>query len=312
MCHRRGDKYKRVAKAHNLVLKNMFSSFKHNHPLHTYTTFGIGGPATHFIEINTIPEMQQTLRYCADQHLRYFILGKGSNILFDDKGFDGLVILNKINFIRQLSSGTFHVGGGYSFPLLSAQTIRENLGGLEFASGIPGSVGGAVFMNAGANGSETATYLKSVDFVNSIGDLVHYPREKLTFSYRTSPFQKMQGAIVGAIFTLSKQEDARSKQLELINHRKKTQPYKEHSAGCVFANPHGACASAGALIDQSGLKGISVGDAAVSTIHANFIVNKGRASSNDVLALIHLIKTRVKEQWAVDLECEIRYIAHKA
>jgi UDP-N-acetylmuramate dehydrogenase len=285
--------------------------FQDQYPLRTHTTFAIGGTATHFIEVNTIEMMQEVMKHCNEHQLRYFILGKGSNTLFDDQGFDGLVILNKIAFIDNPSPTIFHVGAGYSFSLLGAQTARQGLHGLEFASGIPGSVGGAVFMNAGANGYETAMALTSVDFVDATGQLIQLSKEQLSFSYRHSSFHDMPGAIVGATFTLTTESAAKERQLEIINYRMKTQPYKAHSAGCVFRNPMG-CRSAGALIEQSGLKGFSIGDAEVSMVHGNFIVNKGNASAQDVLALITHVQEKVKTHCTVDLECEIRYVPYRA
>lgn len=283
--------------------------FQKNKLLSELTTFGIGGPAQYFIEVRTVEEMQKTITLCNEKKLAYFILGKGSNCLFDDLGFMGVIILNKIDFIEHPTPETFHVGAGYSFSLLGTQTARQGFSGLEFASGIPGSVGGAVFMNAGANGKETCETLVSVDFVDENGMLHLLKKEDLFFAYRTSSFQHLPGAIVGATFALTPAEDARSKQLEIIAYRKKTQPYGEMSAGCVFRNP--SCGHAGALIDQSSLKGINVGGAKVSELHANFIVNTGQASSQDVLALIALIKQRVKEKSGIELESEVRYIAYK-
>ena len=160
-------------------------------PLREVTTFGLGGPASLFIAINSIDQMQQLLRYCHQNRLRTLVLGKGSNILFDDRGFKGLVIHNKIDFCEQPSgkqpSGCYQVGAGYSFSLLGSQTARHGFAGLEFASGIPGSVGGAIWMNAGANGEETCNSLVSVDFVTEEGELKTFQRNQLQFAYRHSP-----------------------------------------------------------------------------------------------------------------------------
>jgi UDP-N-acetylmuramate dehydrogenase len=210
--------------------------------------------------------------------------------------------------MEQPAPGCYHVGAGYSFSLLGTQTARQGWEGLEFASGIPGSVGGAVFMNAGANGSETCKTLISVDYVTEEGSLEVIPKENLHFSYRYSSFQIMHGAIVGATFQLTQSQTARQKQLEIIGYRTKTQPYGEKSAGCVFRNPN--CGHAGALIDQTGLKGLHVGDAKVSEMHANFIVNSGKATCLDVLNLIEVIKKKVKENADIELEPEIRYIPY--
>lgn len=283
--------------------------FLENHCLKDYSTLGIGGPARYFIEAASAHEMQFILRYCKAHKLRTFILGKGSNTLFDDRGFDGVVILNKIDFINDLGGGVFHVGAGTSFSRLGTLTARQGWSGLEFASGIPGSVGGAVYMNAGANGSETCDTLRCVDFIDESGNLHLLEKKKLSFKYRTSNFQSMKGAIVGAAFALSPSETAREKQIEIINARTKTQPYKEKSAGCMFRNPAGK--HAGALIDQCGLKGFQVGGAKVSEKHANFLVNAGSSTSKDLLNLIDEVKKQVKEKHGIEMETEVRYIPYR-
>ena len=272
------------------------------------TTFGIGGPADYFIEVQDIPSLQEIIRYCQQRRLPYFILGKGSNVLFDDRGFAGLVIANRIQFLEKQTENTWHVGAGYSFSLLGSQTARQGWGGLEFASGIPGSVGGAVYMNAGANGGETCQPLVSVDYVTPDGELRCIPKEELSFSYRFSPFQQKKGAIAGATFCLTPSSEARQKQLTIIDYRKKTQPYDAKSAGCVFRNPE--CGQAGALIDQSGLKGTSIGGAQVSTMHANFLINTGTATSADILKLIEHVQQEVKARQGFDLEHEMRCVPY--
>jgi UDP-N-acetylmuramate dehydrogenase len=270
------------------------------------TTFGIGGPARLFAEVTTVEQMQELLLYAHTQNLPVFILGKGSNSLFDDRGFDGLVIHNKIAFCHFLDGHKIHVGAGYNFSLLGVQTARKHLSGLEFASGIPASVGGAVFMNAGANGTETCQALTHVEYVTEKGELKTFAKEELAFSYRHSPFQEMKGAIVGAHFQLSESREARPKQLQIVEYRTRTQPYGEKSAGCVFRNPTGH--SAGALIEKSGLKGHTIGGAQVSPLHANFLINTGTATAGDILALAAHVKQQVKEKMGVDLDLEIRCI----
>ncbi|BBI17519.1 UDP-N-acetylmuramate dehydrogenase [Neochlamydia sp. S13] len=285
------------------------SKLQNNKLLKSVCTFGIGGAAQYYREVHTIEEMQTTLIYCHTRRLPFFILGKGSNCLFDDRGFAGLVIHNKIDFKHQQPEGIFHVGAGYNFSLLGSQTAREGWSGLEFASGIPGSVGGAVYMNAGANGKETHDSLKSVDFINQQGELKTFCKEELTYAYRTSIFQSIRGAIVGATFQLTPSTQARQKQIEIISYRKQTQPYSNKSAGCIFRNPD--CHYAGALIEKAGLKGIHVGGAKVSEIHANFIVNTDNATSQEVLKLIEHIKEQVKIHCKVELESEVRYIPYE-
>jgi UDP-N-acetylmuramate dehydrogenase len=282
-------------------------SFEEGKPLKEISTFGIGGNARYFTSATSIEQMQEIIRYCHLEDLPYFILGKGSNSLFDDRGFDGLVILNKILFC-QMEFPLVSVGAGYSFSLLGVQTARSGWSGLEFASGIPASVGGAIYMNAGANGGETADCLYEVSYVTDTGELEILSKDKLSFSYRHSCFQGKRGSIVAAKFMLTSSSAARQKQLGIVDYRMRTQPYGEMSAGCVFRNPlpH----PAGALIEQAGLKGVSIGGAAVSTVHANFIVNKGGASAQDVLMLAEHVRKVVKEKRGVDLEMEIRTVPY--
>lgn len=271
--------------------------------LSEFSTFGIGGPIRSFVEVSTIEEMEEASQI----DLPKMVIGKGSNCLFDDRGFDGLVILNKIDFCHW---GDLEVtaGSGYSFSLLGVQTARKGLSGLEFACGIPATVGGAVFMNAGANGKETADCLKSALFFDGVKRR-EFLREELEFGYRVSPFQKMEGVILSATFSLKPSLEARKSQLQIIENRMKTQPLKEKSIGCIFRNPPGQ--SAGALLDRCGLKGVSVGGAKISEIHANFIVNHEGATAKDVKQLIRLVQEKVLEQTGVCLEPEIRMIDYE-
>lgn len=282
-------------------------SFRRNEPLSRYSTFQIGGPAQIFQEVQTVEECQELMRYCSLHKLPFFVLGKGSNTLFDDRGFAGLVILNKISFCKVEGVGV-HVGAGYSFSLLGTQTAKLGLSGLEFASGIPGTVGGAVYMNAGANGGETVDTLRSVEFVDEEGILLHLSKDELEFSYRHSSFQKRKGMIVGARFELTAKEEARAHQLGLLGYRMKTQPYQDPSIGCVFRNPEKY--SAGALIEQAGLKGKRIGGAEVSLMHGNFIVNRDNATAQDVLELAKLVQSQVKAHHGIDLELEMRHIPY--
>jgi UDP-N-acetylmuramate dehydrogenase len=284
------------------------SKFQQGKLLSELSTFGIGGPAKHFIEILSIAEMQEIISFCHLEHLPYIVIGKGSNTLFDDRGFNGLVILNKISFC-EYNDNQIYVGAGFNFSLLGVQSARRGLSGLEFASGIPGSVGGAVYMNAGAGGSDTAGVLTEVTYITEEGKCEIFPKDSIEFSYRFSSFQKKKGAIVAARFLLTPAEGAREKQLSLIDYRMKTQPYKDKSAGCIFRNPHAG--SAGALIEGCGLKGVSIGGATVSPMHANFIVNKGGATAKEVKELSELVKKVVKEKKGIDLEMEVRQVPYE-
>lgn len=283
----------------------MLSSFEKNCLLKERTTFGIGGAAKYFIEAQTIAKLQEVIHFCQQEQLRYFVLGKGSNTLFHDEGFDGLVILNKIQFIEE-ADGEFYVGAGYSFSLLGSQTARRGWEGLEFASGIPGSVGGAVFMNAGASGSDTFQMLTEVTFINEKGELEILPKEAIQWGYRWTSFHERKGAVAAARFQLKASLEARKRQLALIDYRRQTQPYSDRSAGCAFRNTPKA--SAGQLIEVCGLKGATIGDAAVSLMHGNFIINKGDAKASDVLALAKLIQKTVHEKTGHCLEMEMRVV----
>lgn len=278
--------------------KNMPLQYQTNRHLSEFSTFGIGGPIGQFIEVSTLDEMEEAFRI----NLPKMVIGKGSNCLFSDAGFNGLVILNKIDFC-DWKQNEVSVGSGYSFSLLGVHSAKKGFSGLEFASGIPATVGGAIFMNAGANGVETCNSLKSVQFFDGFKRSEFFQKD-LQFGYRYSPFQKMTGVILSATFSLKSLQEARPNQLKIIEYRMKTQPLKEKSAGCVFRNPPNC--SAGALIEKCGLKGVKIGGAKVSEIHANFIVNQEKATAEDVKKLIELVQEKVLEQTGVLLETEIR------
>lgn len=270
------------------------------------TTFGIGGPARFFTKIHTMHELQEALSFAHTEGIPYLPLGKGSNTLFDDRGYNGLVMLMKLEKIEILDAKVIAESGA-SFSLLGAKTARYRLSGLEFASGIPGSVGGAVYMNAGANGVETKDCLTQVDFLHENGEIESFT--DLSFSYRTSPFQSMKGVIVCAHFALTPSQEAKAKQCEIISYRKETQPLAAQSAGCIFQNPNEH--SAGSLIERAGLKGARIGGAMVSEQHANFIVNAGGATAADIEALIAFVRDRVLESCGIILHDEVRRIPYE-
>lgn len=280
--------------------------FKNNISLKEYTTYDVGGPAKRLVEVATLEELSELLQSLEGE--RFIVIGKGSNLLFDDRGFDGTVIVNKIRFI-EWNQNVVNVGAGYSFALLGSQTVRSGLQGLEFAACIPGTVGGAVYMNASANKMRTEDVLSSVTFLHLNGRLEEFQRKDLVFDYRYSPFQKMPGAIVSAKFSLTPQESAREKQHEMIEYRKKTQPLTQKSCGCVFKNPDGD--AAGRMIEECGLKGLNVGGATISELHANFIVNQGGATSENILDLIRYIQIKVEHRLGKKLEAEVIYVPYE-
>ena len=285
------------------------SNLVFNQTLAPLSTFKIGGPAKLFIEVKTPEQMVLALQYSNEHRLPFWILGRGSNSLFDDRGFDGIVILNSIRFCC-FKGKRLDVGAGYNFSLLGSQTTRKGWSGLEFASGIPGSVGGAIFMNASAGGLETSGPLKEVLYVDSSAQLVKKRRDELRFSYRYSSFHETQAVIVGATFELEPSNLAHKRHLFITKKRIATQPYGEPSAGSVFRNPSDQ-KRAGALIEKCGLKGTRIGGAKVSLLHANFIVNKGSATALDVIKLVGLVKKTVYEKMGIRLELEIQLVPYK-
>jgi len=270
---------------------------------------GVGGPADYFAAVHTIDELRNVLYFKLSHGLRHIVVGRGSNALFDDRGFKGLVIHNKICFLDRVDDTTLHVGSGYNFSLLGSQSARWGLSGLEFASGIPGSVGGAVYMNAGANGKETCESLAEVEYMTFDGALKKVCQNQMSFRYRWSCFHEIEGVITSAAFRLAVSGEARQRQRQIIQKRQTSQPLKEKSSGCMFRNPEGG--HSGSLIEQCGLKGTRIGGAEVSPVHANFIVNRGKATAQDVLNLVALIQKRVKEDTGHELEMEVRKIPYE-
>ncbi|WP_213318143.1 UDP-N-acetylmuramate dehydrogenase [Chlamydiifrater volucris] len=278
-------------------------------PLSKYSTFRVGGPAKFFKAITTAEEAVEVFRFLRQTPLPYFILGKGSNCLFDDLGFRGLVLLNNINKKKFLTSTLLEVCSGHSFASLGRYTVSKKLGGLEFASGIPGSVGGAVFMNAGVQKQATADTVVRVKVINQNGEIVSYGKPELSFGYRSSRFQKFPEFILSAEFQLYHNPDSSVLENSYREKRMKTQPYKQLSAGCIFRNPSKEV-PAGKLIEECGLKGLSVGDAVISPTHANFIVNKGAAKAKDILKLIELAKEAAQKR-GFSLQEEVLIIPHR-
>ena len=278
---------------------------KENHPISSYTSFKIGGIARYFCEIASSQDAIHWMKFIKKEKLKWIVLGKGSNVVLSSNYFDGFVMVNKINHFS-INETCVEMGGGYSFSLLGVKCSSKGLGGLEFAAGIPGSVGGAVYMNAGANGQETCDCLEEVEFVTEEGEVEIYKRDDLQFSYRTSPFQKMKGIVTRAKFKLHLDSSSKAKQKEILHYRLSTQPYKAKTAGCMFRNPQGA--GAGALIEECGLKGYQLGSAKVSLKHANFIENLEGAKSEDIFSLVRHIQKVVYEKKQIELKLEVKFI----
>lgn len=279
-------------------------------PMNCHTSFRIGGKADLFCETESIDALKQVILACKKYNIPYFILGLGSNILVSDDGICGVVIkLNgEFNKILSLEDDIIQCGAGVTLAGLCVYARKKSLSGLEFAWGIPGSVGGAIYMNAGAYGGEIKNILISSTYMDTDGNIFSINNEEHNFSYRSSIYSNKNYIILNAKFKLKQehQENIMCRMDELMNKRKSKQPLNRPSAGSVFKRPEGYYAAA--LIEECGLKGYSVGDAQVSEKHSGFIVNNGKATAEDVKKLVEHIKKTVKDKKGVTLCCEIKYI----
>lgn len=280
-------------------------NLRENICLKTYTTIGSGGCARYMAEVSSQQALEKVFSFCLSNKMPYVVLGKGSNTIFDDKGFNGVVILNKMQKICW-DHLRVKVESGYSFAHLGILAAKKNATGLEFAAGIPASVGGAIYMNAGASGQQTQDRLEKVTFMHENGAVEQFFQKDCDFGYRRSVFQQLKGCILSAEFVLKPCCEAREKQLKIINYRTKSQPYSDKSAGCFFKNPE--TKSAGALIEEVGLKGYSIGGASVSVLHGNFIINQNGASTQDLFDLASYVQHQVLEKKGIQLEFEVKKI----
>jgi len=265
-----------------------------------YTTFRIGGLAKYFLEAKNREEIIKAVKFAKSKKLPYFILGSGSNILVSDKGFNGVVI--KITASRIIiNNKIIKADAGVKLSSLLSFCLKNNLSGLEWLAGIPGTAGGAIYGNAGAFGHSMAELVQEVKILNN-------KLHDLKFSYRDSVFKKNKQIILSIKLKLKKasQKAIKEKIKKYLHQKKNTQPLSYASAGCIFKNPNKK--PAGYLIDQCGLKGKKIGQAQISQKHANFIVNLGKAKAIDVKKLINLAKKEVKAQFNIDIKEEIQYL----
>ncbi|MBR5438379.1 MAG: UDP-N-acetylmuramate dehydrogenase [Clostridia bacterium] len=276
-----------------------------------YTTFKTGGPAKLFVTPRDEDELKEVLLLCKDNGTETFILGKGSNLLISDEGLDKAVIYIGENFdyIKEIDECTFEAGAGASVASICKFALSKSLTGLEFAYGIPGSVGGAAYMNAGAYGGEVKDVIESCRHVSIDGESGVFTEKELDFSYRHSAYSDAGYVITAVVFHLEKGDKNLIEETmrDIISRRKDKQPLEYPSAGSVFKRPEGYFA--GALIEQSDLKGKRIGGAMVSEKHAGFIINYDNATTTDVLELIRFCQRTVKEKFGVDLETEIKFIS---
>ncbi|MCQ2514091.1 MAG: UDP-N-acetylmuramate dehydrogenase [Ruminococcus sp.] len=280
---------------------------KLNEPMKKHTTFRIGGEAEAYIKVSNLSRLSAILKECKSTGAEYTLIGKGSNVLVDDNGIKGAVIKldGEFNNITFLDDTTIYCGAGATLASLCKVALNNNLTGLEFAWGIPGSVGGAVYMNAGAYGGEMKDVIVSVNHMTRNGAIGRIEGEDLKLGYRTSVYRSNDCIITGVTLKLKKglKNDIQAKMDDYIGRRASKQPLEFPSAGSVFKRPEGAFA--GSLIEQCGLKGKKIGGAEVSEKHAGFIINKGNATADDVKKLIKEIQNTVKSEIGYDLECEL-------
>lgn len=278
-----------------------------NEPMSRHTTFKIGGNASTYIKAGTLSKLSAIVKECKNSDIDYLIIGNGSNILVSDDGLDKTVIRldGELRNIALLDETTIYCGAGASLAALCKFALKNSLSGLEFAWGIPGTVGGAVFMNAGAYGGEMKDVVYSVSHITESGEIGRTEKDNLQFGYRNSVYRSNGCIITGVTLKLKKAQknEIQEKMDDFLFRRSSKQPLEYPSAGSVFKRPQGAFA--GALIEQCGLKGKTVGGAQVSEKHAGFIINKSNATAQDVKNLVKEIQQTVKAQTDFDLECEL-------
>lgn len=280
-----------------------------NEPLARHTSFRIGGPASVYVQPGTKEDLMRTLDWVEGQSLPYFVLGQGTNVLVSDQGIDAVVISTSraLRYVEARGQ-TLVAGAGVLLTKLAHKAQQASLGGMEFAVSIPGTLGGALVMNAGAHGSEMRDVVREMVIWQPKAGLRALAPEEAEFSYRRSAFMTHAWIAVEATMHLDPKDPPAI--LESMRHhmayRKKTQPVGDPNAGSIFKNPEGDYA--GRLIEALGAKGWSVGDAEVSAAHANFIVNRGHATAHDVLSLMRRLRSAVFARYAVQLRPEVRWI----
>lgn len=294
------------------LLKINKIEYSKNEAMSLHTSFKIGGEADLFITPENAEQLKLVLGYVKKEDLPYFVIGNGSNLLVSDKGIEGAVIGTcKMNRIELVGEDMIYAEAGASLMAVCVFARKHSLSGLEFAYGIPASVGGALFMNAGAYGGEMSQVVCTAESIDNFGNIVNRKNEELELGYRRSIYRDKDETITSVVFKLKKgNAEEISAAMELyMGKRKASQPLDFPSAGSTFKRPEGYYAAA--LIDECGLKGRSVGKARVSEKHAGFVINGGGATCDDVLGLIDVIKETVKTEKGVDLHTEVIFTGRK-
>ncbi|MFZ5827059.1 MAG: UDP-N-acetylmuramate dehydrogenase [Bacillota bacterium] len=284
---------------------------RRDEPMRKHTTFRLGGPADFFIEVADRTELAGVLSLASRETLPIYILGNGSNLLVSDDGVRGFVLVLAGEFNQYTVEGTtVRAGGGYNLPKLATQVMKMGLGGMEFACAIPGTVGAGLMINAGAHGGDLSQVVTEATVVWGDGRTERLTPEQIGFGYRTSKLQGTSAIVVEVVMALHAGDTAEMQRAmqHHLERRRATQPLQLPNAGSIFMNPPGEYA--GRLIEQAGLKGLTVGGAQVSEKHANFIVNLGNASTKDVLILMDRVRKTVEERFGVRLEAEVKIWGH--
>ena len=283
----------------------------YNEDMKKHTTFKIGGPAECFIKIKTKEELKEILNIAKENKIPVTILGNGSNILVLDGGIKGITLTIQIEYIDIKQNGEkykINVGGGYKLSKLAQICLKNEISGFEELSGIPGTIGGAVSMNAGAHGKEMKDIVEKIKCVDINGNEKEFSNEEANFEYRKSIFKGNSYIVTEVVLNLEKgkKEEIKAKMDEYAQYRKTKQPIEYPSAGSTFKR--GKDYITAKLIDDAGLKGYSIGDAVVSTKHSGFVINKGNASAKDVLDLVKYIKDTIEEKFNKQIELEIEVV----
>jgi UDP-N-acetylmuramate dehydrogenase len=279
-----------------------------NEPLARYNTWRIGGPARYLALPADTEDVVRALELAQDRGLPWVVLGLGSNVLVKDGGFPGVVIrLGKGLDRFEMKGATAIVGGGMPTPILARRTAEAGFAGVERFIGVPGTVGGGIFMNAGCHGAEFSEVVTEVSVMDPRGKVKQLSRKQISFKYRST---NLEGIVLEAKLVLGEESPAKLKELQskLLRWRKAGTPFDQPCCGSTFTNPPGGTKTAGMLIDECGLKGYTVGGAQVSTLHANYIINKGTATASDVLKVIEHLRKTVAKKTGVTLELECKII----
>ncbi len=283
-------------------------------PMKKHTSFKIGGTADQFVKVTNEEELKEAIKYAKDKKLKITIIGNGSNLLVLDKGIRGLVIkidIQKLEIERKEKYAKITVGSGYKTMALGIKLMNENLSGFEELSGIPGTIGGAIFMNAGAYGKEIKDINISTKCMDYDGEIFELSNKEQEFEYRSSVFNKKDYIILETKLRLEygKKEEIKKKMDEYLSSRKEKQPIEYPSAGSTFKRQEGVITAK--LIDECGLKGFQIGGAKVSEKHAGFVINSDNATAKDVIDLIKYIKEKVNEKYGIKIKEEIRIVGEE-